>query len=120
MSIAARCTCDRKGSGFGESDGYCPRHSTGKRPILSAHNVERHRNCKAFDLIRARSSVDALEMLCRSHPECAVNVTALREELDAADEQIAQLARALRAEVEPPTFMGEPVSTRGGKGPDHG
>jgi hypothetical protein len=40
-------------------------------------------------------------------------VVQLGEQLDAADEQINQLARALRAEVEPPTFMGEPVSTRG-------
>lgn len=65
-----------------------------------------------FDPIRARSSVDALEMIARQHPETAINVAALREELETADEQINQLARALREAVEPPTFMGEPVAHR--------
>ncbi len=64
---------------------------------------------KVFDQIRARSSVDALEMIGRQHPETAINSAALREELEAADEQINQLARALRQAMEPPTFMGEPV-----------
>jgi hypothetical protein len=65
---------------------------------------------KVFDPIRARSSLDALEMICRQHPECGVNALALSEELAAADEQIEQLARALREAVEPPTFMGEPIA----------
>lgn len=65
---------------------------------------------KVFDPIRARSSVDALAMICVQHPEAAINAAALHEELEAADEQINQLARALREAVEPPTLMGEPVS----------
>lgn len=35
MSIAARCTCDRNGSGFGEGDGYCPRHSPRRRTAIT-------------------------------------------------------------------------------------
>jgi hypothetical protein len=62
MSIAARCTCDRKGSGFAESDGYCPRHGIGKRPIRSVNNVERHPNC-IYPLCGCGSTAD-----CKSDP----------------------------------------------------
>lgn len=34
MSIAARCTCDRRGSGFGEDAGYCPRHKV-RSPLMT-------------------------------------------------------------------------------------
>jgi hypothetical protein len=81
-------------------------------PRLASQETPRRTNI--FDAIRARSSVDALGMICRHHPEAEINVKALREELEAADEQINQLARALREAVEPQTFMGEPVSPSGG------
>ena len=49
MSIAARCTCGRMGSGFGESDGYCPRHTMTPWPTNAPPSVGEYlgyRNCE--------------------------------------------------------------------------
>jgi hypothetical protein len=69
-----------------------------------------------FDATRAASSLDALASLCQLLPEgyapaVSQNVNTLRSDLHAANEQIAQLVRALRAEIERPIFMGEPITS---------
>jgi hypothetical protein len=67
-----------------------------------------------FDLIAANSSLDALECLLEHHgaqSAVAQNIGYLRACVTDADHTINQLTRALRAEVEPPTFMGEPVTS---------
>jgi hypothetical protein len=80
-------------------------------PVLPA---EEAKPGAGFDLTRAMSSLDALNLLCRLlppgyAPEVMQNVNALCADLSAAEEEIRQLVRALHVEVDPPIFMGEPA-----------